>query len=78
MNQKEYSSQIEDILLKEKSIESTVQSLRERLGNQWKDERFREFDQKYLAMFSDVIQNSVQLLRNYEFRIRQIENKLRN
>lgn len=78
MKTKNYSSKLTTLSDKLKSHESRFQILKQRLQSSWKDERYSEFENKYIDLFADILQSTDQNLRSYEHRIRQIENKLSN
>jgi uncharacterized protein YukE len=76
MKTSNYSSKMSVLSDKLKSNENRFQTLKQRLRGSWKDERYQEFEKKYIYKLADTLQTTDQNLRSFENRIRQIENKL--
>jgi hypothetical protein len=76
MKTSNYSSKMSVLSDKLKSNENRFQTLKQRLRVSWKDERYQEFEKKYIHKLADTLQTTDQNLRSFENRIRQIENKL--
>jgi len=78
MKTKNYSSKMTELSNKIKTSEHQFQLLHQRMQGAWRDDRSQEFDKKYMDSLADLLQSTYHMLRSYEHRIRQIENKLSN